>query len=584
MIKASLRERHDEGVEKFMLYTHKKKFLLFIFFSLLALSLFSPIASNEYIPNSADFSNHIVNIIQAKQAVSEGQFPIRVAPSLYDGWRYPYYQFYSPLVYTLGGAIHYGLTPDNPFIAFKLLLWIFLIIGGFSVFHLTKEFVYSDSVALLAAVFYLMAPYLLVDINARGDLTESIAACIVPWVLYCNVRCQRWPSLQLFLWTAFVWFALATIHIVIFMCSILFIGLFVIIFNIQESLPLRRLSLNAAALLFGCVMALWYFVPIVLLEPLLYAHFILSNPFYYRWLAPLPTLLSAAPVSPMPLPGNGRLHFPFYVSIGWPMLLAVGYVVYQKCNEVTQKIPRLVTVLVVLFFLALFLIWTPLNFWRFLPEYSKAIQFGYRFMIQLMWIGTLLFAWVIGDLFRNKLDARHVLIGILLIAIANGAWLQTNTSGPKTIQDLIRNPKLSEWGAHAFVMKPDYVQNNKPASFLPAAQTQPFCQQEKTVMKCNINLSKSQTVQLPFLFYPDMLKITVNGQLVSYQSIPWQALVKNPLFINPMLTAITLPAGQSIITARYVGVSWANTISWIGWGVFIFLMFMTQVKKKFRVN
>src|SRR6185437_15679374 len=101
-----------------MLYAYKKTFLLFIFFGLLALALFSPIASNEYIPDSADFSNHIVNIIQAKQALHEGQFPVRVAPSLYDGWRYPYYQFYSPFVYTLAGAIHYWLTPDNPFIAF----------------------------------------------------------------------------------------------------------------------------------------------------------------------------------------------------------------------------------------------------------------------------------------------------------------------------------------------------------------------------------------------------------------------------------------------------------------------------------
>ncbi len=570
---------------------HKKNFLLFIFFSFLALSIFSPIASNEYIPNSADFSNHIVNIIQAKQALSEGQFPVRVAPSLYDGFRYPYYQFYSPLVYTLAGAIHYWLTPDNPFIAFKLLLWIFLVLGGFAIFRLTKEFVYSDSVALLASVLYLMAPYLLVDINARGDLTEAIAACLVPFVLYCNVRCQRWPSLNVFLGTAMAWFALATIHIVIFMCTVLFIGLFVIIYNIQESLPLRRLALSGAALLFGCVLALWYFVPIVLLASHLYAHAILSNPFYYRWLAPLPTLFSVSPVSPMPLPGNGRLHFPFYVSIGWPMLLAMGFIIYKKLNNPSEKLPRFVTSLVFLFLLALFLVWTPWNVWRYLPEYSKAVQFGYRFMIQLMWIGTLLFAWAIANLFQNKLDVRHVLIGMLLIGGVNGEWLQTNQSQQKTVTDLMHDPKLSEWGASSFVVTPDYAdvhlgsrveavgRTHGSAPTISAGEAKHFCHQTHTVMRCNFNFLHPQTVQLPLLFYPKMLAVTINGQAVSYQPIPWQKVVNDPLFINPMLVAVTVPAGQSRLTEHYIGIRWANTVSKIAWGAFLLLIIINLMKR-----
>ena len=60
------------------------KALIPVFFGFIALSLFSAIASNDYIP-AGDFRTHTAEIISAKLALDEGQFPIRVAPWMTNG-------------------------------------------------------------------------------------------------------------------------------------------------------------------------------------------------------------------------------------------------------------------------------------------------------------------------------------------------------------------------------------------------------------------------------------------------------------------------------------------------------------------
>src|SRR5687767_10098150 len=51
-------------------------------------------------PQGADRIFHISGIIEAANALREGQFPVRVAPTLLDGSRYAPFQFYGNFPYT----------------------------------------------------------------------------------------------------------------------------------------------------------------------------------------------------------------------------------------------------------------------------------------------------------------------------------------------------------------------------------------------------------------------------------------------------------------------------------------------------
>ena len=96
----------------------KKKFFVLFFFSVLAAVILSPIASNEYVPNfyGNETQDHLANILNAVEALKEGQFPIRTSPLLNNNFGNAYLQFYSPLPSTVFGIVTTLISPKNPFI------------------------------------------------------------------------------------------------------------------------------------------------------------------------------------------------------------------------------------------------------------------------------------------------------------------------------------------------------------------------------------------------------------------------------------------------------------------------------------
>lgn len=560
--------------------TLKQYTFLIIFLGLLALTLFAPIASNDYLPNSPDFANHVVSISQAKQALEQGQFPVRVAPELYQQWQYPHYQFYSPLAYLIAGSIHKWIAPDNPFIAYKITLWFALLLAGIYIFRLANLFVKSRGAALLSATLYLLSPILILNISIRGDFTEALATCILPIALYYSIQCHQKPNLINFAATALAWFALATTHLITFVFSSMFVSAFLICLNIRNAISLRNLIYVGVAYSWSWLLAAWFLIPIILLHSELYTDHVLQNPYYKNWLSPLATLLAPAAVSPMPLPGNGKLFFPFYVGIGWPMLLGIGIVIYKRCFESIKKIPTFVTPLLCLFLIALFVAWSPVNFWNYLPEPFAILQFGFRILIQNMWIGVLLCAWALVEFSQNKLDVRHVALGIFLIGIANSSWFLTNQMSSKKITELVQHPALYEWGARAYVVSPLLFPHTNPEKFLTVTQTQRLCHTEKRSLMCQIKLSRNELVQLPLLYYPNMLDIKVDGQSVDYQAIVFDKKITDSRVINPMLTGVELQRGTHVITAQFSGLKWANWISLIAWIVMLCALIGTLAKKR----
>src|SRR3712207_4005526 len=83
-----------------------RSLLVPLLYGVIAVGLLAPSASNEVIPSAADIPPHIGTIVQARMALEEGQFPIRVASWQHHGWRYPVWQFYSPLPYTITALLY----------------------------------------------------------------------------------------------------------------------------------------------------------------------------------------------------------------------------------------------------------------------------------------------------------------------------------------------------------------------------------------------------------------------------------------------------------------------------------------------
>lgn len=678
---------------------------LSIFFALIAMVLLSPISSNTFVPNLWDFWNHIAAISHAKASLIQHQFPLRVDPKELNGWLYPYFQFYSSTSYTVAAWLHQWLSPENPFIAYKLTIGIAAVIGGIYFYFLAFWLIQSKPAALLASVAYLFSPYYIIVINHMGGFNEAIALGILPVTIYYTFLRYHYPYINKFLLlSSLSWYLLATIHLqTFFYTSLVLGGLFILMTLMNKRHWLNFLNL-AIAYLFGCILALWYLGPVAL---------------FGKYLAIIRTLdrdIYAPSLSNLFSPGvkitNG-VFYPegfidvisqIYPNIGLPIIMSVGVCIYYLFFSKLHYQKRgnyWLRYLLFIFFIALIMVWSPFNFWQWVPQYLKIFQYSWRILSQVSWVGALLLAWAISKTFNHRLDIRHVLVGMIFLLLSGSGWLQLSERSYVDIKDFIRKPfavtninsyaidpsrakhlihaidrlsieglllkteqgkqlkldasyelkralafsagqlslqgkipkfvssarqqknlllladrKLVEkkslkpgkfqWEIPISKLKPflkgknsislqfevtpkskkenfrvmlDQIELNgfiPSSSLLTLRQVEPHCKLHKVSMRCKIYVPETTLfLELPALYYPEMLEVFLNGQQVPYMSMLYQKF---------LLTAIEpKPGSLNEIKIRFRGLLWANYFSelaWGLWGLFFIYLVLRSIRDK----
>src|SRR5260221_2248400 len=119
----------------------------------------------------------------------------RWLPELVLGYGYPVFNFYGPaafflaeLLYRLGLGYYQSMMGT-----FSLLL----IVGGYGMCLWARDvldFAPQPWAALVAAVAYIYAPYLLTNIFVRGAIGEVGAQALLPWVFLSFRRLLRDPQ------------------------------------------------------------------------------------------------------------------------------------------------------------------------------------------------------------------------------------------------------------------------------------------------------------------------------------------------------------------------------------------------------
>lgn len=267
-----------------------------LLYAVLAIPLLAPIASSTTIlPKNGDTVNQLTLLVQAKQALDEGQFPIRVAPFQVNGWRLPEFQFYGQLPHTIGALLYRYLTPANPYIAYVLVYWLALFLGGFFTYRIGYWLTHNRVAAVLAGALYMTAPYFLINILVRSAFTEVVAQGLIPVVLYTSLRSYARPGIRSLLAAGVCWSLLAITHLITFVYfsifSFLLIGFFVLVKPSKKRSWLRA-GRVALAYILGCSLAAFFLAPLFLTHDSLLVSSILGSPFSWNWLTSLPRLLS----------------------------------------------------------------------------------------------------------------------------------------------------------------------------------------------------------------------------------------------------------------------------------------------------
>lgn len=404
----------------------RNSFLVALFFSVIALSVMGPLSSNDFVPAGGDFPQHIGFLYQAKKAVMEGQFPIREAPNAINGWHYPLFQFYNPFMLEVGGKIA-AFFDWSSWMVLKLLLWFTMTLGGVYSYRLLKLLTGSAPIGLLAGVVYILSPVNLDLIHNSGSFMEPCGMEFIPIVLYYVFRLilKNTFDLRLFLLSSLAWFILETTHFVTFAYFIFFLFIFLLVITLQNKLFFKSFLINGLSAFFSFFLSAWLLIPIILNHSSFRISELLFNPYDFNFYTKLSVLLAQGMISFPNLQFQGQiLPAP---SIGIPILCAIGIAIYiysQKKEKSGLVFDQFIPALLVLFFFAFFLTWSPFNFWQYVPKIFNISQFSWRYLIPCTWIGLLIVGWALLWLFNGKLDARHVVIGVVLIVSLQHTWMQ----------------------------------------------------------------------------------------------------------------------------------------------------------------
>ena len=101
-------------------------------------------------------------------------------------------------------------------------------------------------------------------------------------------------------------------------------------------------------------------------------------------------------------------------------------------------------------------------------------------------------------------------------------------------------------------------------------QLQNHCNYSKASTICDVTVPPTvSAIQLPINYYADMLDVKVNGKNVQYYPT---------LYKNNVVTAVKLSPGEYKISMRFVGLKWANWVSFIAWLGLLIVILISSVK------
>jgi hypothetical protein len=131
---------------------------------------------------------HLLRFFAVQRALADApSFPRWIA-SLYRGYGYPIFTYYSPLVYLAAiPGMALGLSPWD---AFRTIGVASIILGGTGTYALvrvtssTAKGIDGHVPAIVAGLLYVVAPYpFIINLYLRGDLPEALGLGLLPWFL-----------------------------------------------------------------------------------------------------------------------------------------------------------------------------------------------------------------------------------------------------------------------------------------------------------------------------------------------------------------------------------------------------------------
>ena len=514
------------------------------------LVLFSSFLAGRYLFKSGYFPIHddiqAFRLLEMDKCIKDGQIPCRWIPDMGYGYGYPQFNYYAPLPYYIMEVFHllgFGFLDST-----KIGFFLSILFSGLGMYLFANSF-FGRFGGVVAALFYIWAPYRAVNIFVRGAMGESWGMAFLPFVFWSARQVISGKDRFYFLWLSLSIFGVFTSHNVTALIFIPFFVVWVIFISISQKKSIVSSVLKIFwPSLWGVLMSSFFTLPAFFEKK--YVHIETMFMGYFNYLAHfvgLKQLLFST-------------KFGYGASV-WGdddgMLLTVGifhwaipllvflFFVFGK-NKYVKSYRKVIILFFVLGVLSLFMIHPRSGyFWKIIPVLYY-LQFPWRFLLT----ASFFFSFVAGGLSIVILDLKRVL-GYSLIFIVCLAVVSFNFSyfKPEKILPITDSDKFSgsSWEKQLTISIFDYLP--KSAKY-PPTQKAPdvplFLSGEGLVLdgekgtnwqKWRINIeSERAEVVFPVYNYP-IWKAWVNGNKLNvYESgdlgLVTVSLVKGESLVN----------------------------------------------------
>ncbi len=200
---------------------------------------------------------HTQRILSIKNALVEGQFPVRIYSEIFDGYGYGSSLFYPELfLYIPAVMVLLGVPVTISYNFFLLLINIAtMVIAVYSFTKITN----SKEIGMISAILYELSVYRMLDLYARGSMGEFLALVFCPLVLCGLVLISRGETDKW--WTLTIGFSgIVQSHILSFVMMVIVAFLFVAV-NWKRFWNVKAFKSLFTAAAWAILINLWFLVP-----------------------------------------------------------------------------------------------------------------------------------------------------------------------------------------------------------------------------------------------------------------------------------------------------------------------------------
>lgn len=228
-------------------------FIILLGFSILPLLSILRLGSYE----SGDLNTHVINSMEFYKSLQSGILVPRWSENLNATYGYPVFMFIYPLPYYISSFFH--LFGFGFITSVKLLLASTYIVSGLGMYLFLRRYI-SEKYAFLGAIFYLYAPYHLVDLHFRNAIGEMTGLAILPISLMLLERTANKRKILNVILSAFSISLLILSHPAISILSFPILVVYSIYINKKA---VKDLVIAVVPHILGLLLSLYYWLPVL---------------------------------------------------------------------------------------------------------------------------------------------------------------------------------------------------------------------------------------------------------------------------------------------------------------------------------